>query len=48
MQAGIYPDADGFAATWALERQFTPAIPTAEREAKYEGWRAAVGRALTR
>lgn len=48
MQAGVYPDADGFAATWALERQFAPAMPAAEREAKYAGWLTAVGRTLTR
>lgn len=48
MRAGVYPDADGFAATWALERQFVPVMPAAVREAKYAGWLTAVGRTLTR
>ncbi|KAE9632280.1 glycerol kinase GlpK [Parasedimentitalea maritima] len=42
MQAGIYPDQDGFAETWALDRQFTPQLDTAPREAAYARWQRAV------
>ena len=48
MQTGVYPDAEGFAATWALDRRFTPKAAEAEREARYAGWQAAVRQALTR
>ena len=42
MQAGLYPDAEGFARTWALERQFTPQMDEAIRHAKYARWQRAV------
>ncbi|MVO15502.1 glycerol kinase GlpK [Parasedimentitalea huanghaiensis] len=42
MWAGIYPDQDGFAETWALDRQFTPQLDTAPREAAYARWQRAV------
>ena len=42
MQAGIYPDAAGFATTWAIDRQFTPRMNAATRDAKYAGWKRAV------
>ncbi len=42
MQAGVYPDQDAFARTWALERQFTPQMDEAERERRYERWTSAV------
>lgn len=42
MQAGIYPDQDGFAETWALDRQFTPQLDVAPREAAYARWQRAV------
>jgi len=42
MAAGVYPDAAGFAAAWALDRRFDPAMPPAEREAKYARWQRAV------
>ena len=47
MQAGLYPDAAGFAETWALERRFEPAMADEVRAAKYAGWRDAVRRTLT-
>lgn len=47
MQAGLYPDADGFARTWALDRQFTPALDEATRDAKYARWKKAVTATLT-
>jgi glycerol kinase len=46
-KAGVYPDLDGFAATWKLDRRFTPAMDTATRERKWHGWQDAVRRTLT-
>lgn len=48
MQAGIYPDRDGFAAAWSLEREFVPLMDTGLREARYAGWKDAVARTLSR
>ncbi|MFD1794885.1 glycerol kinase GlpK [Paracoccus aurantiacus] len=42
MKAGIYPDQDGFAASWALERRFDPLMEEDERSAKYARWQRAV------
>jgi glycerol kinase len=41
MQAGL-TDTDSFAKTWALERQFTPAMDAATRDAKLARWDRAV------
>ena len=48
MQAGVYPDQEGFAATWALDRRFTPTMEESLRARKYAGWQDAVRRTLTR
>jgi glycerol kinase len=48
MKAGVYPDAETFAKTWALDRRFEPCLPAAEREARYAGWKDAVRRTLSR
>ncbi|OUS20777.1 glycerol kinase [Rhodobacterales bacterium 59_46_T64] len=42
MQAGLYPDMDGFAKEWALERRFAPAMDDATRNAKTARWKSAV------
>lgn len=42
MKAGIYPDQEGFAAKWALDRQFTPSLTKEAREAAYKRWQRAV------
>lgn len=42
MQAGIYPDQAGFAATWSLDRQFSPEMSAETREAAYARWQRAV------
>lgn len=42
MRAGLYPDAEGFAKNWSLERRFQPDMAEAERQRKYDGWKAAV------
>jgi len=46
-RAGIYPDRDRFAATWALDKTFHPQMDAATREARYKGWQDAVARTLT-
>jgi glycerol kinase len=46
-QASAWPDADGFAKAWQLERRFEPALPDAERRKRLAGWRAAVRRTLS-
>jgi glycerol kinase len=48
MAAGVYPDAETFAASWTAERRFTPAMPEQERHRKYAGWQHAVARTLLR
>ena len=46
MKAGVYPDADGFAERWALERRFQPAMEAEVRDAKYARWKKAVAATL--
>lgn len=46
-RAGVWPDAEKFAASWALDRQFTPRMSEQERARKLKGWRNAVRRTLT-
>ena len=41
-RAGLYPDMEGFAATWALDRTFEPRMDDAERTARYDRWSRAV------
>jgi glycerol kinase len=41
-KAGAWPDAEGFAKLWKLERGFRPAMAPAERDRKYHGWQRAV------
>ncbi|WP_284264386.1 glycerol kinase GlpK [Roseicyclus amphidinii] len=48
MRAGVYPDAEGFARTWALDRTFEPRMDEAARAARYAGWKDAVARTLSR
>ncbi|MDJ0825318.1 MAG: glycerol kinase GlpK [Rhodobacter sp.] len=47
MRAGVYPGQAEFAAGWALERRFEPAMDAAERDAKYAAWKDAVRRTLS-
>ncbi|HMO08221.1 MAG TPA: glycerol kinase GlpK [Paracoccaceae bacterium] len=42
LRAGLCPDPAGFAATWALDRRFAPAMEEAAREARYARWKRAV------
>ncbi len=41
---GVYASLDEVAATWQRDRLFQPAMPDAERDQLYKGWRAAVKR----
>jgi glycerol kinase len=41
-RAGVYPDAEGFARAWALDRRFEPEMAEAVRQAKYARWKRAV------
>jgi len=45
--AGIMPDAQGFAAHWALDRRFEPQLADAPRDARYAAWRRAVQATMT-
>ncbi len=42
MQAGIYPDQEGFAASWKLDRRFEPAMGADDRDDRYARWQKAV------
>lgn len=46
-RAGVYPDAEGFAKGWALERRFEPAMDERTRDTKYARWKRAVAATLT-
>ena len=48
MKAGLYPDAAGFAKNWALDRRFSPAMASVERDRRFSGWQDAVSRTLSR
>lgn len=46
-QSGVWPDREGFARGWRLDRRFSPAMDEAIRAKKLAGWRDAVSRTLT-
>ena len=46
-RAGLFPDMDGFAKTWALERSFSPEMEQNERANKLSGWSRAVQATLS-
>ncbi|MBF9031770.1 glycerol kinase GlpK [Rhodobacterales bacterium HKCCE3408] len=45
--AGVYPEMDEFAKTWALDRTFEPQMDAETRAARYAGWKDAVARTLS-
>lgn len=47
MQAGVYPDQEGFAREWALDRRFEPNMEPATRASKYDRWKRAVTATMT-
>lgn len=46
-QAGVWPDQEGFATSWHLDRRFTPDMAEEQRLRKLGGWHAAVRRTLS-
>ncbi len=48
MQAGVWPEEAGFAASWRLQRRFEPEMLQPERSRLLAGWHDAVGRTLTK
>ncbi|MEO3386208.1 glycerol kinase GlpK [Mesorhizobium sp. CAU 1741] len=46
-RAGVWPDAKGFAANWALDRRFEPSMDASSRKRKLAGWADAVRRTLS-
>lgn len=47
-RAGVWPNKQGFAKTWALDTRFKPKMKAAERQRKLAGWQDAVSRTLSR
>jgi len=47
LRAGLCPDPAGFAATWALDRRFTPTMDSATRDARYARWGRAVASTMS-
>lgn len=45
-RVGLYPDMQGFAESWALERTFTPVMSDETRDRKVSAWRRAVNATL--
>ena len=46
-KSGIYPDAQGFADEWRLDRSFTPGMSDDDRDARYAAWGRAVKATMT-
>ena len=44
--AGIWPDQQGFAGSWRLEKHFDPQMPEQQRDQKVAGWNDAIQRVL--
>ena len=47
LYAGVYPDAAKLTEIWRKDRSFDPAMPAAERDRLYKGWKQAVARVRT-
>ena len=45
-RAGIYPEQQGFADSWACDRRFEPQMDAPRRDRLYSGWQDAVSRTL--
>jgi len=46
LQAGVYNDLDDIAQSWALNKQYTPSMPSQKRDELYDGWKKAISRLL--
>jgi glycerol kinase len=47
LAVGMWTDREDVRESWVADRQFEPTWSEDERESRYEGWRAAVKRALS-
>ena len=47
LAAGVCPPPADFAKSWKLDRRFAPRMDEATREAKYAGWKEAIGKLLS-
>lgn len=47
MRAGLYPDQQGFADAWALERRFDPQMAPETSNARYARWKKAVAATIS-
>ncbi len=45
-RAGVWPDQQGFADSWRLDRHFDPQMPEQQRDIKVSGWNDAIQRVL--
>ena len=45
LAVGFWRDQAELAGHWALDREFTPAMPAEQRDQLYAGWKKAIGRA---
>ena len=45
-RAGVYPDQQGFAESWARDCRFEPNMASPDRERLYAGWKDSVRRTL--
>ncbi len=45
-RVGLFPDMDGFAKSWALDRTFSPAMDPRLQDTKYSAWKRAVAATL--
>jgi glycerol kinase len=45
LAVGFWGDQEELASHWALDREFTPAMPTDKRDWLYDGWKKAISRA---
>ena len=45
--SGLWPDQQGFAKSWALDKRFSPKIDPKRRKAKLNGWAEAIQRTLS-
>jgi glycerol kinase len=46
LAVGYWKDTADVTRNWALDREFSPALPAERREALYRGWQKAVKRSL--
>lgn len=47
MRAGVWPDQEGFAKQWKLQKKFTPNMDEELRERRYKNWKSAVNSAIS-